>query len=194
VQIDSERDALVVVDVQRDFCAGGTLAVPNGDEVVPIINRLIPMFRKRVFTRDWHPVDHCSFSSNPQFVDKSWPLHCVRNSVGADFHPNLNVPEDALIIDKGTEPDKEAYSGFQDTQLAEMLQKSNVDRLFLCGLATDYCVKATALDGLRSGFRILVIQDACRGVDVPTGSVKRALAEMMEAGVALCSSKELFVP
>lgn len=182
-------DALVVVDVQRDFCPGGALAVAGGDEVVPIINQLIKHFDHLVFTRDWHPADHCSFSPAPQYHDKSWPVHCVAGSSGAAFVEGLDVPAHALIVDKGTAIDKEAYSGFEGTTLAETLRGRGVASIVVCGLATDYCVKNTALDGLRHGFRVTVVQDACRGVDVPPGTADAALHEMAAAGVHLITSQ-----
>lgn len=184
-------DALIVVDVQNDFCPGGALAVGNGDLVVPIINLLSPMFAHRVFTRDWHPENHCSFSESPRFVDGSWPVHCLANTPGADFHPDLDVPPDAVIVSKGTEPDFEAYSGFQGTDLADLLRQNDVVRLFVCGLATDYCVKHTALDGLRQGFEVVVMTDACRAVDVPPGTGDSAVREMEAAGAKLSQSAEI---
>ncbi len=182
-------DALVVVDVQRDFCPGGALAVAGGDEVVPIINELTKKFDHLVFTRDWHPADHCSFSPAPEYHDKSWPVHCVAGSSGAAFAEGLDVPAHALVVDKGTAADREAYSGFEGTTLAETLRGRGVESIVVCGLATDYCVKNTALDGLRHGFRVTVVQDACRGVDVPPGTSDEALREMAAAGVRLTTSQ-----
>lgn len=182
-------DALVVVDVQRDFCPGGALAVAGGDEVVPIINELTKKFDHLVFTRDWHPADHCSFSPAPEYHDKSWPVHCVAGSSGAAFAEGLDVPAHALVVDKGTAADREAYSGFEGTTLAETLRGRGVESIVVCGLATDYCVKNTALDGLRHGFRVTVVQDACRGVDVPPGTADAALREMAAAGVRLATSQ-----
>jgi nicotinamidase/pyrazinamidase len=184
-------DALVVVDVQNDFCPGGALAAQDGDAVAPLINRLTPRFRQCAFTRDWHPENHCSFSETPEFVDKSWPVHCVADTPGAAFHAELRVPETAIIQNKGTEPDKEAYSGFDNTPLAERLRERGVTRLFVCGLATDYCVKATALDGLREGFEVVLIEDACRGVDNPPGTAREAVQAMKKAGVQVRQSEDL---
>ena len=185
------NDALVVVDVQRDFCPGGALAVAGGDEIVPLINTLAKQFDHLVFTRDWHPADHCSFSPAPAFRDKSWPVHCVAGTPGASFAEGLDVPPRALIVDKGTAPDKEAYSGFEGTRLAEELRKRGVEAIVVCGLATDYCVKNTALDGLRHGFRVTVVKDACRGVDMPPGTADDALREMEAAGVKLTMSQAI---
>ena len=184
-------DALIVVDVQNDFCPGGALAISGGDQVVRTINGLICRFDHIVFTRDWHPVDHCSFDDAPKFVDKSWPPHCLADSPGAAFHGDLRVPLDAMIVNKGGDPDVEAYSGFQDTTLAEDLRKRGIKRVFVCGLATDYCVKSTALDALREGVTVVLVADACQGVDVPEGSVKKALAEMRAAGIQMHSAGEI---
>lgn len=189
--IDPDGDALIVVDVQNDFCPGGPLAVKAGDEVIPVINRLIPNFHHVVFTRDWHPPDHISFSGNPRFVDKSWPPHCVAGTPGAQLNSGLQVPADTLIVNKGTDRDKEAYSGFQDTGLARMLGEKGVKRVFVCGLATDYCVKNTALDAVLSGFQTAVIEDAIRGVDIPEGSAAAALKEMRRAGIQIVPSSDL---
>ncbi|NLZ43356.1 MAG: nicotinamidase [Clostridia bacterium] len=183
--------ALIVVDLQNDFCPGGALGVAGGDEIVPVINRLVKSFDIVVYTRDWHPPNHVSFAENPQFIDKSWPAHCVAGTPGADFHPDLLVRPDGIIVNKGTDPAVEAYSGFQDTGLAEKLQARQVDTVYITGLATDYCVKATALDAVKAGFRTFVVANACRGVDVPPGTVEKALAEMGEAGVAIVTDDEI---
>lgn len=184
-------DALIVVDVQQDFCPGGALAVAEGDRIVPGINALSHRFSIRAFTRDWHPAGHCSFSAAPQFVDKSWPPHCVAETPGAHFHPALDVPGDAIVINKGTDALKEAYSGFDGTSLAETLRAHRVRRVFICGLATDYCVKATALDAIKNGFDTYVIEDLCRGVDIPAGSALAAIDAMRAAGATICRSGDL---
>jgi nicotinamidase/pyrazinamidase len=184
-------DALIVVDVQNDFCPGGALAVTGGDEIVPIINALVPKFAHVAFTRDWHPADHCSFGDPPQFVDGSWPAHCVQDTPGAELHPNLEVPAGALFVDKATNPDKEAYSDFEETSFAADLKGRGVKRLFVCGIATDYCVKANALDGLKYGFDVVVLEDACRAVDVPPGSGDEAVEALRDAGVVVVHSEEL---
>lgn len=185
------EDALIVTDIQNDFCPGGTLAVAGGDAIVPGVNALLPRFRHLVFTRDWHPADHCSFSDAPAFVDKSWPVHCVQGSIGAAFHPALDVPSRAWIVSKGSKAGTEAYSSFQDSDLAVRLKAKGVSRVFLCGIATDYCVKATALDARSSGLDTVVIEDLCKGVDVPAGSVAAALDEMRQAGVLVCRSEDI---
>lgn len=183
-------DALVVVDVQNDFCHGGALPVPQGHRVVTIINQLAPKFEHTAFTRDWHPANHCSFSEPPEFVDGSWPVHCVANSPGAEFHGDLHVPSDAIIVDKGTDAEKENYSGFDGTSLADNLRRHRVERIFVCGLATDYCVKQTALDGLKHGFAVFLVENACRGIGTPE-SVTAAVEEMKRAGIKICWSGDL---
>jgi nicotinamidase/pyrazinamidase len=191
ISIDAERDALVVVDLQNDFCPGGALAVREGDRVVAAVNRLLPLFRHTVFTRDWHPPDHASFSPHPRFVDGSWPVHCVAGTPGAALHAGVRLPAGAIVVDKGTEPVREAYSGFQGTGLAEKLRERSVARLFVAGLATDYCVKETVLDALGAGFEAFVIRDAVRGVDAPPGSADRALEEMGRRGARIVASEDL---
>ena len=185
-------DALIVVDVQNDFCPGGALPVDEGHHVVPIINLLLRRFDLVVFTRDWHPHNHCSFGDPPEFTDGSWPEHCRANSPGAEFHGDLRVPVDAIIVNKGTDPDQEAYSGFQGTPpLADELRQRGVTRIFVCGLATDYWVKDTALDGLAAGFDVFLVENACRGVNFPEGSVTAAVEEMRRAGIKICWSGDL---
>lgn len=184
-------DALIVVDMQNDFCPGGALAVDGGDAIIPAINTLAKRFNHCIFTRDWHPADHCSFSDDPQFVDGSWPAHCVQDTPGAAFHPDLEVPDDAWIVSKATTPEREAYSDFDNTSLAADLRERGVDRLFVCGIATDYCVKATALDGVQQGFPVVLLVDLCRAVDNPKGSGDAAVDEMKLAGVALAESGAL---
>jgi len=182
-------DALIVVDVQNDFCPGGALGVADGDAVVPLINRILPKFKHTVFSRDWHPPDHCSFSASPKFTDKSWPVHCVRDTSGAALHPDLHVPDGAIQIRKATAQEKEVYSAFEDTGLGETLRSLGVKRVFIAGLATDYCVKHTAKDALQSGFEARVLADACRGISAE--SVAGALLEMETAGAVICGTEEL---
>lgn len=184
-----ETDALIVVDVQNDFCPGGALGVPEGDAVVPVINRTLPKFAHAVFTRDWHPADHCSFSDTPQFVDKSWPVHCVRDTPGAAYHADLQIPPNAIHIQKATTSGKEVYSAFGDTGLKETLEAQGVKRVFIAGLATDYCVKHTALDAVQAGFDAVVLFDACRGI--AEDSVDAALQEMKAVGVNIINTEEL---
>lgn len=190
MQID-EHDALIVVDVQNDFLPGGSLGVPGGEEIIPVITKLLPLFRHRVYTRDWHPPDHMSFSEQPEFRDGSWPIHAVRGTWGARFHPDLPVPDDALIVDKATSPDREEYSGFRATgiDLAGWLAERGVRRVFVVGLATDYCVRQTALDAAELGFDVYVVEDAVRGVAEDT--VSASWEELERAGVRRVRSEAL---
>ncbi len=178
-------DALLIVDVQNDFLPGGALAVPRGDEVVPVLNRWIARFREQglpvIATRDWHPSGHCSFQSR----GGPWPVHCVAGTAGADFAPGLELPKDTVVISKATEPDREAYSGFQGTDLARRLRTLGVRRLFVGGLATDYCVLETVRDALREGFDVVLLRDAVRAVDAHPGDGDRALREMERLGARL---------
>ena len=184
-------DALVIADVQKDFCSNGALAVAEGEKVIPVINRLQELFATMIFSRDWHPPGHVSFSADPKFVDGSWPKHCVAGSGGPAFRPQLHVPLYARVIDKATKKDRECYSIFAAEDIAEKLREQQINRLFVVGLATNYCVKATVLDGLKEGFEMVVITDACRGIDVPPGAVQKSLDEMTKAGAVLVNSKEL---
>ncbi len=188
--IDAKRDALVLVDVQNDFCPGGTLAVPDGDRVVPVLNRYAARFAAAgapVFvSRDWHPARTKHF----QAYGGDWPPHCVQGTPGAAFHPALTVPAGAVVVSKGMDPEQDAYSAFQAEDpggrpFGSVLDDRGVRRLHVGGLATDYCVKATVLDALRRGFEVLVLADAVRAVDVKPGDGERAMAEMREAGARL---------
>jgi len=183
------EDALLVVDVQNDFCPGGALPIQGGDAVVRPINKIMGLFDIIVFSRDWHPADHCSFADSPEFVDGSWPVHCAQDSPGAEFHGSLRVPLDAMVISKGTDPAREEYSSFARPELALGLRERGVKRVFVAGLATDYCVRATVLDGLSAGFPMVVVKDGCRGVSEET--TEAALEEMAAAGVVICSSGDL---
>ena len=175
-------DALILVDVQLDFLPGGSLAVSHGDEVVPALNRYIAVFRRLtlpvVATRDWHPPDHCSF----QAQGGPWPPHCVAGSEGARFAPLLDLPCEARIVSKATARDRDAYSGFEGTDLDEWLQRAGVSRVFVGGLATDYCVLNTVRDALRIGYATFLLADAVRAVDAQAGDGERAVAEMRRLG------------
>ena len=184
-----ETDALIVVDLQNDFCPGGALPIEGGDRIVPMVNRLIHSIDLVFFTRDWHPQDHCSFDDTPEFRDGSWPEHCVQYSPGAEFQGSLHVPMDARIISKGTDPDTEEYSGFANPALDAELKRRGITRVFVCGLATDYCVKATALDALRAGYATVVLEDAVRGVAEDTSAA--ALAALAAAGAQVCRAEEV---
>ncbi|PWU24830.1 MAG: nicotinamidase, partial [Candidatus Rokuibacteriota bacterium] len=181
--IEPRTDALVIVDVQNDFCQGGALAVAGGDEVVAPLNRYAALFAEAgapVFaTRDWHPAHTTHFKE----LGGLWPPHCVGGTAGAEFHRDLCLPPGAIIVSKGMDPEEDAYSGFQARDatgrpFAELLESRGVQRLFIGGLATDYCVKATALDAAREGMDVVILQDAVRAVDLAPGDGARALEEM----------------
>ncbi|MFZ3235483.1 MAG: bifunctional nicotinamidase/pyrazinamidase [Stellaceae bacterium] len=197
-----EREVLVVVDVQNDFCPGGALAVPDGDAVVPAVNRLAGAFAHVVLTQDWHPPGHSSFAGahpgrqpfetieaayGPQTL---WPDHCVQGTAGAAFHPALEVPHAELILRKGYRRAIDSYSAFREndrrtpTGLTAYLRERGFDRVTLCGLATDYCVLFSALDAREAGFAVEVAAPACRGIDLD-GSLARAMRAMTEAGVTI---------
>ncbi len=184
-------DALIVVDLQNDFCPGGALPVTDGHQVARAVNKFLRRFDRVVFTRDWHPDDHCSFSDEPEFVDGSWPVHCVQHSPGAAFVGDISVPLNAIVVDKGCDEDAEQYSAFDDSDLAATLRAKGITRVYVCGLATDYCVKHTALGGRENGFEVVLIRDACRAVDNPPGSKEQALEDMKDAGVAFCQTRDL---
>jgi nicotinamidase/pyrazinamidase len=185
------HDALMVVDVQNDFCPGGALPVPDGDAVIPVINHITPMFGRWFYTRDWHPADHVSFSSEPEYRDGSWPPHAVQGTWGARWCDGLEMPMNAILVSKGDNPQREAYSGFQNTQfdLAEFLKLRRVDRVFICGLALDYCVRQTALDAVAAGFTVYLVEDATRGISQESSN--RTLAELEAAGVVRVHSDQL---
>ena len=181
----SHGDALLVVDVQNDFLPAGALPVPHGDEVIPVLNLWIAVFVRRklpVFaTRDWHPPNHCSF----RIQGGSWPVHCVIDSPGARFASTLQLPASAKIISKESAPDLEAYSGFERTDLEAQLRQLSVKRLFVGGLATDYCVLNTVKGGLRRGFEVLLLREAIRAVNVHPEDGSKAEAEMARLGAVL---------
>ncbi len=181
-------DALIVVDVQRDFLPGGSLAVPCGDAVIPILNQYAREFSRRrlpVFaTRDWHPQDHCSFAAR----GGRWPPHCVAGTPGADFPATLVLPPETEVVSKGMSPGADAYSGFEGTHLATRLAELGCKRLFIGGLATDYCVRATVRDALAAGFEVVILEDAVRAVDVKPGDGQRALAELAAQGAERLTS------
>jgi nicotinamidase/pyrazinamidase len=178
-------DALLLVDVQNDFCPGGALPVAEGDRVVPVLNRWIEVARRGgariVASRDWHPPGHVSFRQQ----GGPWPVHCVQNTPGAAFVPGLHLPHDALILSKGTAPDRDNYSPFADTGLAEPLRRQGVRRVWVGGLALDVCVRAAVLDALREGFEVHVIGDGTRAVNVNAGDGQRALEEMRARGAMI---------
>lgn len=176
-------DALVIVDVQNDFLPGGSLAVPRGDEVVPVVNAAIAEFhagRLPIFaTRDLHPADHCSFEAQ----GGPWPVHCVVGTPGGDFAPGLTLTPDVAIISKASDPNEDAYSGFAGTDLDQRLRAAGVRRIFVGGLATEYCVLNTVQDALAAGYEVVLMLDAIRAVDVNPGDGGRAIIEMKRLGV-----------
>ncbi len=180
--INKDEDALIIVDVQRDFCSGGALPVPEGEKIIPVLNRYIEKFSNAgaiiVATRDWHPPNHISFKNQ----GGAWPPHCIQGTSGAEFHPNLKLPKEAKIVSKATSADKEAYSGFDGTDLERHLKNAGIRRVFIGGLATDYCVKSTVLDALSLGFETVLLLDAIKGVDVNPGDSEKAITEMLKKG------------
>jgi nicotinamidase/pyrazinamidase len=178
-------DALLIVDVQNDFCPGGALAVPEGDKIIPILNQWfaeanaknVPVFA----SRDWHPRDHISFKER----GGPWPPHCVKGTSGAAFHPHLRLPPDVEVVSKAEEADKDSYSAFGGTDLGDRLREANVKNIWIGGLAQDYCVRATALDAIQLGFTVHLITDATRAVDVRPGDGQKALDEIRKAGAIL---------
>lgn len=203
--------ALILVDLQNDFCANGALEVPDANAVIPIANELMKKgnFDLIVATQDWHPAIHKSFAANHpwrkpgDFVELNglqqilWPIHCVQDSFGADFVKNLNHSAIQHVFQKGTDIEIDSYSGFFDnghqnsTGLGDFLKEKGVEEVYVLGLATDYCVKFTALDALGLGFKTFLVEDACRGVNMTAGDVQKAVEEMREKGVILVKSKEI---
>lgn len=183
--------ALFIVDVQKDFCPGGSLAVSCGNDIIPVINRYIGKFRANnlpvLASRDWHPRNTVHFRTGGGI----WPVHCVQNTEGSEFHPELALPEDTVIFSKGMNPDlDDAYSGFKAVTetgqlFPDFLRTNGISRLYVCGIATDYCVKATVLDSLAGGFAVTLLKDAVCGVDINPGDCERALDEMAAAGAKI---------
>lgn len=201
--------ALILVDIQNDFLPRGALAVPEGDKIIPVANKLQPLFPLVVATQDWHPPDHGSFAAShpgrnvfdqvelnglPQTL---WPVHCVQNTGGAELAAGLNRERIAKVFPKGTDVGIDSYSGLFDnghrksTGLGEWLKQQGVTEVFVCGLATDYCVKFTALDSAQMGFKTHLIEDASRGVNLQPDDVKNAIEEMKSAGIIVVESAEL---
>jgi nicotinamidase/pyrazinamidase len=201
--------ALLLIDLQYDFCPGGALAVARGDETIPVANALIPKFTTVVATQDWHPRDHKSFAVNhpgkqPYDVIELdglsqvlWPAHCVQGTRGAELHGDLDRARITEVIRKGTDPSIDSYSGFFDnghrkaTGLGDWLRARGIDDVVVLGLATDYCVKFTSLDARRLGLSVTVVRDGCRGVELTAGDSERAFAEMTAAGCTLATSTEI---
>jgi nicotinamidase/pyrazinamidase len=176
-------EALVIVDFQNDFTPGGALAVPGGDEIAERVNELAkdPRFELVIATRDWHPADHGSFKERGGI----WPVHCVQDTEGAELHPALDVTQVDVILDKGQDPGTDGYSGFDGTELEQLLRERGIDRIAVVGLATDYCVKHTALDARAAGFDVVVDRAGVRGVEVERGDSERAFEEVEAAGATV---------
>jgi nicotinamidase/pyrazinamidase len=192
-------DALLIVDFQNDFCPGGALAIPGGDRIAGPIGDILDRFDFVVATRDWHPENHGSFAgvevdmaewrgTDPPSI---WPVHCVQGTKGAELHPSLNRDRIDVVVDKGQDPHSQGYSAFQDTRLGDLLRAHDVDRLYVAGLATDYCVKNSVLDARREGFEVVVVEDAVRGVEVEPGDSERAIEEMEQAGAEFAPTDEI---
>ncbi|GBC89042.1 Nicotinamidase [bacterium HR13] len=188
----TDKDALIVVDMQNDFMPWGALPVPDGDKIVPKLNAYIDIFSSKglpvYFTRDWHPPDHISFVENGGV----WPPHCVQNTEGAKFHRDLHIPKDnKFIVSKGTSRDFDAYSGFQGTMLDSLLQERGIRRVFVGGVATDYCVKNTVMGALNLEYQAFLLIDATKGVDVKPGDTERAIDEMLSSGAVVIEFENL---
>jgi nicotinamidase/pyrazinamidase len=198
--------ALLLIDIQNDFCKNGALEIEDGDAVVPIANRLMPLFDVVIATQDWHPADHKSFAANHlwrkvgQVIDVNglpqilWNMHCIQNTMGAMFHRGLNTEGVHHVVQKGTDPEIDSYSGFFDngkrkqTDLDAYLTSKNVTEVYILGLATDYCVKFTALDAVALGYKTFLIADGCRGANLKEGDINDALDEMAKKGVETLNS------
>ena len=187
----ADRDVLLVVDIQADFCPGGRLAVPRGDEVVPVLNRYLQIFADQNLpvyaTRDWHPARHCSFRAQ----GGPWPPHCMAGTHGAGFAAALRLPPAAVVISKAITVEQDAYSGFEGTNLDRQLRAANIRRLCIGGLASDYCVLNTVRDALKLGYEVLLLSDAIRAVDVQPGDGQRAEQEMIKLGAQRITAEEV---
>ena len=188
----NDFDALIVVDMQNDFMPGGALPVPEGDKIIPVLNEYIKLFESKgnpvFFTRDWHPENHISFKG----YGGIWPPHCVQDTKGAEFHPDLHIPSDnKFIISKGYSRDFDAYSGFQGTVLNELLKERGIKRIFVGGVATDYCVKNTVIGGLNLGYETFVLEDGIKGVNVNPEDSEKAIDHMLSKGAILTNKNEV---
>jgi nicotinamidase/pyrazinamidase len=192
-------DALLITDFQNDFTPGGALAVEGGDEIAEPINRLAREFDVVLATRDWHPPDHGSFAGAEVDPDKwegtdppaIWPVHCVAGTPGAELYPGLDRDNVDLVLDKGQDPNSQGYSSFHGSGLADELRRRGIDRVYVTGLTTDYCVKNSVLDALREGFDVVLVEDAVRAVNVNEGDGERAIEEMRRAGADVQSSERV---
>jgi nicotinamidase/pyrazinamidase len=201
--------ALIIVDIQNDFCPGGALPVSRGNEIIPLVNGISRKFATVVVTQDWHPANHVSFASNHEGMKPYdqleinginqvlWPDHCIAGTEGARLHPHLNTDRANIIIRKGTTPGLDSYSAFFEndritkTGLSGYLNSLEIEEVFLCGLATDYCVFYSAMDAMRAGFKTQVVLDACRGINVPEGSLESVIEEMKVHGIQVINSREI---
>jgi nicotinamidase/pyrazinamidase len=192
------KDALIIVDVQNDFCPGGALPVAGGHSIVPVLNRYIDEFTRAgmpIFaTRDWHPSKTSHFNTSGGL----WPPHCIQGSKGSQFHPDLELPAGTVIVSAGMGSDEDGYSGFlgrddSGVKLCDLLRQRGVKRIWVGGLATDYCVKHTVLDGLREGFEVVLLEDATRGVNLQPGDSERAVEEMIHAGATKANERQLAI-
>ena len=195
-RVDLAKSALIIVDVQNDFCPGGALPVPDGDKVVEPLNKMIAHARKMgwpiIASRDWHPKQTTHFVTGGCI----WPVHCVAGTKGAEFHSELDIIADGVIISKGMGSAENAYSAFEgktavNLSLGYFLTKMELDKVFIGGLATDYCVKATVLDALKLGFKVYLLKDACRAVNIKPNDGKKAIAEMKKIGAIITTVKEV---
>jgi nicotinamidase/pyrazinamidase len=186
-EIPRSPSALLIVDPQVDFCPGGALPVPRGDAIFPTVNGVAARVPLVVASRDWHPANHCSFQAR----GGPWPPHCQAGTPGAEFHPALDRRPIVEVFSKGTDPDQEAYSAFDGTELARWLRSHGVHRLLVAGLATDYCVRASVLDARSEGFDVVVLEDAIGAVNVHPDDGERSVAEMRQAGAQVSSSTDI---
>ncbi len=184
-----DTSALLIVDMQNDFMPGGSLPIPDADKIIPMINKYIELFTYNELSifasRDWHPPNHISFRQRGGM----WPVHCVRHTYGAKFHPDLKVPRSTVVISKGTDPNREAYSAFDRTELSDRLDERGVKKIFVVGVATDYCVKSTVLDALKLGYEVIVLEDGIKGLD----KSNEAILEMKSRGAKLLRLEYLTV-
>jgi nicotinamidase/pyrazinamidase len=180
-------EALLIIDFQNDFTSGGALEVPEGDEIAEPVKRLADRFEIVMATRDWHPPDHASFETQ----GGPWPVHCVRGTPGAEFHPAMDEVALDEVVDVGREREDEGYSGFEKSELANLLRERAVDKVFVTGLATDYCVRASAIDACSEGFDTTVVEDAIRAVNVNPDDGERAIEDMKQAGANVATSEEV---
>lgn len=190
------RKALLIVDVQNDFCPGGALAVPEGDKVVPVLNKYINIFTKKrlpIFaSRDWHPVKTKHFKD----FGGVWPAHCIQNTKGAAFHPKLKLPKETILLYKGMDPEKDSYSAFQaedirGTSFLKLLHMLGIKELYIAGLATDYCVKSSVLDALKNGFKVKLLIDAIKGVNLKPLDSEKAIKEMVKRGAKKINLRDI---